>query len=258
MGLRLRKILIILALLFFSVLPSYADTRRDEAMSMFHNGIELYKSENFAESAKMFEQILDKGIRSGAIYFNLGNAYAKNGDTAPARLAYERALRYIPRDTAVRNNLAYVASRLEDKIKLPRPQWWRQVLYAPAGIMNHKELGFVLIGSFMLIMLIWALMTLFTSYKALLKTGLIFSCVFFIWIGAVFCVKIHTEKFSRNAVIMAEEAAVRWGNTDNDKVAFFLHAGTKVVIRQTRDNWVLITIGDGKSGWVKKSFLEII
>lgn len=262
MGLKLEKIYFsVLALIgaaLMAVPCIFANAVSNEAVSMFHNGIELYKNGNFGDSAKMFERILDKNVHSGAIYFNLGNAYAKKDELAPARLAYERAKRYIPRDQSLRNNIAYITSRLEDKITLPRPHWWWTAFYVPGSILNHKELSLVLIGSYMLIMMLWALMIFLTSYRGLLKTAMIFACILFLWISAAFCVKIHNEKYSQNAVVMVDEAAVRWGNTENDKVAFFLHAGTKVLIRQVRDNWVLITIGDGKSGWVKKSFLEII
>ena len=42
------------------------------------------------------------------------------------------------------------------------------------------------------------------------------------------------------------------------KEVFILHEGTKVEVKRQLDDWLEITIPDGKTGWLKKSDLDII
>ncbi|MCD6460143.1 hypothetical protein J7L67_05700, partial [bacterium] len=77
-------------------------------------------------------------------------------------------------------------------------------------------------------------------------------------LSSVLYIKIKKENKTDEAVVLLKEIPVRWGNTNDDKVAFYLHEGTKVFIRQRRGNWFLITIGKDKTGWIKNNFVEVL
>ena len=51
-----------------------------------------YTKEDYATAIQLYEGLLKNNGESAAIYYNLGNAYYKNGQIAPAILNYERGL----------------------------------------------------------------------------------------------------------------------------------------------------------------------
>ena len=57
-----------------------------------------YTKEDYATAIQLYEGLLKNNGESAAIYYNLGNAYYKNGQIAPAILNYERALLLQPGD----------------------------------------------------------------------------------------------------------------------------------------------------------------
>lgn len=242
----------------FSLSAADGDKSVDDGEQLFHKGVELYKAGQFKKSSDMFERILDNGYTSGEVYFNLGNAYLKQGNLAGARIAYERASGYLPRDTDVAGNLAYLKSRLPDKIELPEPSLVWKSFYYPGMHFNKTELAVAVLVVYGIIMALWLVMALMQSFRMVMKIFIIVCITLFVWLGSVFTTKLVLSSHPREAVVVPEQVAVRWGNTENDKVAFYLHSGTKVIIRQMREEWALITIGDNKSGWVKKNAMEVI
>ena len=61
------------------------------------------------------------------------------------------------------------------------------------------------------------------------------------------------------AIVMAEEAAVRSAPSDDDELLIFtVHEGTKVRVERRSDAWVEIVLEDGKVGWVRSDRLTLI
>lgn len=73
-----------------------------------------YKEGKYAEAAAIYQQIASEEGVSAELYANMGNAYAKAGDYGHAFLCYERSLYLNPSDKEVRNNRAYILSKIED------------------------------------------------------------------------------------------------------------------------------------------------
>ena len=73
-----------------------------EAMSAAN---QLYESSRFGDAALAYEQLVDQGYRDARFYYNLGNAYFKEGDLGRAVLSYVRAKQLAPRDQDVDANL---------------------------------------------------------------------------------------------------------------------------------------------------------
>ncbi len=259
------KRVFMLSLAVFFICASYCSAQTisnkmdvREAQQMFTKGVEFYKRGEFKKSSMFFKMILDANIQSGAVYFNLGNSYFKMGELAKARVAYEKADVLIPRDKELDGNLAYLKSKLEDNIELPKQNVLWRVYYFAGNRFNRNELAFIVLGIYILLMLLWLCAMIFSAMRRIVFPIIILVFCIFIWFGSVFFAKLSVESHPRYAIVIPDEVPVRWGNTEGDKVAFYLHSGTKVIIRQIRDNWMLITIGKDKSGWIKNSCAEVI
>ncbi len=62
------------------------------AQTPFEQGNQYYQKENYQAAITSFESILNSGKESAEVYFNLGNAYYKLHQVAPAIYNYEKAL----------------------------------------------------------------------------------------------------------------------------------------------------------------------
>ena len=74
-----------------------------------------YDDGNFDRAIELYTRALTDEGSSSDLYYNLGNAYYRTGNSAQAILAYERALRLNPANTEAKANLSFVNERIADK-----------------------------------------------------------------------------------------------------------------------------------------------
>ncbi|MCA1784850.1 MAG: BatD family protein, partial [Desulfobacteraceae bacterium] len=105
--------MVILAVCLAGALPEPGHAA--DTTPRFIDAVNKYQAGAFAAAAKSFEAIAESGIRNGHLFYNIGNAWFKAGETGHAILWYERANRLIPRDPDLRFNLAYARTLVKDK-----------------------------------------------------------------------------------------------------------------------------------------------
>ena len=101
------------------------------AEDLWNSANAAYNEGNFEKAATEYEQILLQNLHSAALYYNLANAYFKQGELGKALLNYNRASRIAPSDEDIRHNQEYAEKMTKDSIeKLPEfflSTWLRQV-----------------------------------------------------------------------------------------------------------------------------------
>ena len=98
--------------LFALLLPLFASGDSSPAISIsadarFDTANKLYAQSKFKEAATAYNQLIEEGSISPALYFNLGNAFFKSGQIGRAIGAYRQAEEMSPRDPDVRANLQF-------------------------------------------------------------------------------------------------------------------------------------------------------
>lgn len=74
-----------------------------------------YTAENYPLAISLYKEAAATEGVSSTLYYNLGNAYYKNGELANAVLSFERSLRLDPTNEDAKANLEFVNSKLIDK-----------------------------------------------------------------------------------------------------------------------------------------------
>ena len=74
-----------------------------ELTRLFLDGIKDYRNGRYEDAIQKFSSVADGGVSNGKLFYNLGNAYLKNGDLGLALLWYERADKLIPNDVSTIN-----------------------------------------------------------------------------------------------------------------------------------------------------------
>ena len=82
----------------------------------FYAGNSAYNEGRYQDAIEQYESIIDKGLHSAELYFNLGNCYYKTNQVGPSIFYYEKALQLDPRDEDIKNNLSFAQNMTIDAI----------------------------------------------------------------------------------------------------------------------------------------------
>ncbi len=234
--------------------PACAMTR-DEAIAGFVEGNEHYKRGQYGQAADSFEAVVSGGWESGEVYYNLGNTYYKLGRLGESILAYERALRLMPRDPDLLANWRLARSRVENHAGTAVHGFWQRLLEREVRSYSMGELASAFLILLALLLAVH-LLSLFLRMPLGRSRALIFS-VLALWIvvSALFTFKIFS---GRNMAVVLESTESRFEPMDQATVHYRLSEGQKVRIVKREGLWRKVRRGDGKEGWVEKDKVEKI
>ena len=251
----MKKIIVIVYSLFSTLVSSQTN-----GTEYFNNGVDLYNNGKYEEAIVQFKSIIENGEHSETLYFNLGNSFYKINDIANSIYFYEKALILSPKDKDILNNLAYSQNMLIDKIeKLPTNQVSDFLNYI-SKILNMQQ--WVIIGLvFWYIFLVTFLLYFFNTKTISKKNYFTFSAIFFslsilfIFIGIN---RFENKKNTISAIIFENKIDFRAEPNFRSEILFNLHEGTKVIIKEELNEWGLVEISDGNSGWIELKSIKKI
>jgi len=216
---------------------------------------EMYKEKNYESAITIYEGIINSGIISSSLYYNLGNSYFRTGKLGLSILNYERALKLNSHDEDIIHNLEFVNSRITDKVE-SIPQfflfgWWESLI----SILSIDVLTFV---GYSLYLIAIVLLLLFTFNKsARVKRKIFFTLapivVIIVFIIITIVGKLSYEAVNQFGVIIDSRISVKNSPDEKGSDLFILNEGLKIKIEDNVDNWTKIRLADGKVGWVQKS-----
>ena len=229
--------------------------------AFFDEGNRLYQAGDFDGALDRYLRILDQGLESGDLYYNIGNTYFKRGELGPAILYYERARRVMPGDDDLLANLALARSMTADEI-VPRPRFW---LFRAAGwwvaLLPRAALTWLVVlawvtavgGAAVVVLRPAAGLVIWARRIALAAAAL--TLVF----GLNLLVRELGLDAGDEAIVVADAVEVQSAPSDDPALQIrAVHAGTKVVMDRRSDEWVEIVLEDGVVGWVRTAQLELI
>ena len=243
-----KKNLFLLALLFLFAGNIYAQ----EADKAFQQGNDLYKKKDYAGAVKAYESVINKGSSSGALYFNLGNAYFRLNEIPKAVLYFEKARILDPNDEDIQYNLRLANLKIVDKVEPKGEISFYEFMKNIIDFRPSSGWGAWAVVSIWLALLMFALF-LFSQRFILKKTGFYGGIAFLVLFFAFLALgwQRHGLETEPYAIITASESNVKTSPEDSSGNAFVLHGGTKVKIQENVGEWNYIRLTDGKAGWAK-------
>jgi tetratricopeptide (TPR) repeat protein len=221
--------------------------------TLFFHANALYSEEHYPEAAAEYEKILAGGRESGNVYFNLGNAYFKAGDTGRAILNYERARRLMPRDPDLLANLSYAQNVSGDTDATPI---YAELLFPLADRMSSDELLLTASLLYTLLMILLAVGRLLPrARRVAVRTTIVAGVVLVVLMGSG-AYRLATVDLPTYAVVVAKnETTVRFEPSDNGTAHYAAKPGTVLRILTEREGWAQVARRDGQRGWVEAKAL---
>ena len=242
------------------------ETLLDEARRAFDHGAEIRQSNSaeagaaFREAAVKFQIIADSGVCNGRLYYNLANACLESGRIGRAIANYRRAQRLMPEDGRVEHNLSYARTLRRDQIEAGGGEAFLRTLFF-WHYDTSLRLRFTLAAA--VYVLFWLLMTTRTFVgRWRWRWRYVLVPVLAIWLvlGCSAAVGMYQQATAMEGVLTAEDVIVRKGNGEGFEPQFkqALHEGIEFRMLERRNDWLLIELPDGKSGWIRAGQAEII
>ena len=234
----------------------------DEADRALRGGVDAdnprVAEANYRKAIKAYETLVSSGIRNGKLYYNLGNAYFRVSDLSRAVLNYRRALRLMPGDSHVRENLRFARSRVHDKIEVSG----RRALVRSLFFWHFDtSLKSRTVAAIVCYVLLWALLivAVFLRWRPL-RWAVGAAILLTVALGVSCAVENYTRGRSLEGVVTVDEVVLRKGNgiSYEPKYSAPLHSGAEFSIVEQRGSWYHIRLSDGKSGWMQASAAEVI
>lgn len=241
---------IILTLVF--TLPVSAQT--DE----FKMANQFYQEKDYDSAIRLYQSILNRGVESAPLYYNLGNAFFKRGELGYAVLNYIKARRLNPGDEDILHNLdfarqfssvqmegvtlnpinAFLVS-IVDRYHLSRLAWIASLFFISVFVFLIVRFGLGIISP-------------------VVRAGLTVALTLLIISSGLATFKYRSDYLTRRAVIVAENSPVFTGPSEQSDIELEGAPGLIVEILAESNDYYNVLFENKRRGWIKKELLAEI
>jgi tetratricopeptide (TPR) repeat protein len=218
----------------------------------FDKGNELYSAGDYAGAAGEYEKVISAGYESAELYYNLGNAYFREGQLGLAIANYIRAQRLDPGDEDIAANLEFARQFTIDKIEVSEETI---VLDYIDRFFNSFTLnGIAWITAVLYVLTMTIILLRFVYRRFHIATPVFVLILSLFTVGAVFTgVKLDRDVLTRQGVVVDQQADVKNGPGENFNTKFTAHAGLVFEIEQEEAGYYWVNFENRLKGWIPKS-----
>lgn len=227
---------------------------------MFEEGNEAYSAGNYKEAVRQYEQVLENGETSAEVYYNLGNAYYKLEEVAPAIFYFEKALQLAPNDEDIQTNLAFAREMTVDaveEIETTGVDRFTNDIVSSFGANVWGWLAVAFSFSFLILFGLYYFSTSPVKKRIFFTIGMV--GLGFAIVSATLGYFKYSEMRENNfAIIFTESVEIKNEPNLRANEIFTLHEGTKVEIKETFQDWIKVELTDGKQGWMQREQVKTL
>ncbi|MDF1548879.1 MAG: tetratricopeptide repeat protein [Bacteroidales bacterium] len=235
-------------------------SQTEEDYKVLSQANKAYVEGNFQTAVEKYETLINSGLSSADLYYNLGNSYYRVGNYKAAILNYERAKLLKPNDENILTNLEfserYVQDKIEDVPKFFLVRW----IDAFTNMFSEKTWAIISILTFISFLLL-IILFLFSKTLIIRKISFYFGVItiFLSLVSFYSSYRQNTKLTNHNtAIVFSPAVTVKSSPLENGTDLFIIHEGLKVIITDSSDGWKEIKLSDGKVGWLPAETIVVI
>jgi tetratricopeptide (TPR) repeat protein len=246
------------SLLLLLLLLLAVASRAASPIAVFDQANRLYEQGKFADAAAAYQQLIASGHAYPTLYYNLGNARFKAGQLGRAVAAYRRAQQLSPRDPNIQFNLDFARKQVTGS-NTPAPDLWQRAL----GQLTLNEWALLATTAFWICFVLLILREFRPIWQRPLRSYTIAAGSLAAVLIALFCVALYQAERSNEAVVVTQQAVVRYGPLEDSQVYFQLRDGAEVQVLARKQNgteefWLQVRDGSRRVGWVKSDQVVVL
>lgn len=256
----MKKLIILFVFISTANLSSKASELTVHYDSIYTIGNTAYQNQKFDTALQSYMAILETGLISADLYYNIANSYYKLGQPTQAILYYEKALKLKPQGKDIKYNLGLANKLKVDKFEiLPVPfytEWWQTM----TNSLSTDTFGMISI-LFMVLSMIGLLLFLRGNSTILKRISFYLFIVFLIGSGTtyLFAKSQYTSNYANpHAIVLATRTNIYSAPNTTSTVLFVVHEGLKVKVLKIEKQWLNIVLPDGSIGWIPEEALVMI
>ncbi len=239
-------------LIYFAVRPAEALTIN--ANEAFNRANLACEAGEYGRAISEYEKILNGGLKSPELYYNMGNCYLNSGAVGKAILNYKRAMRFSPRDSALLINYRYALSQMKQRDAVSKEPYFIKIVKDAFSFFTLKETLLIFI------ILYYLTAAVMITRKFVKKRRIILSLAEIILVLTVIIVAMPLSSKIRDsekeAIAISKTTDARLEPMNEASSIFPIYEGMKVYILKSKKDWCKVKRPDGKIGWVAAKDLE--
>ncbi len=221
--------------------------------SKFSEAVSHYDARNYDEALKAFLSLVDAGIESYEVHYNIGNTYFRLNQIGKAIVYYKRGLRLKPNDYQLQTNLDFAINQTQDRQETAEPNPLLEIIF---NTLNSISLnGWFLLSFISFLPVIAMINIMLIYYRKRDKTVPVFLLVLFLLIFII-TISATTYRWQRyidssTAVLIASASNGYSGPDSTYTRLFTINEGIVLKVVNKNEDWSQVGLPNGMIGWIK-------
>lgn len=228
--------------------------------ALFSEANAFYQKGEFDAAERCYRQLLDSGIGSGPVYYNLGNASFKQKKLGEAIYYWEKAREELPGDADLRENLDFANLLVVDRIEISQDPLAIRMIEGAVHLLTAGQESFLALVLFVAANGFFAAYLLSRSPRAALRSFTA-SMVLGLLAGLLACSlgwKIYEKDHRQQGIITEQKVDIRSGPGPENITVVTVHEGIKVSVRGEANGWYQVSLPNGWNGWLRRDSIRIL
>lgn len=212
-----------------------------------------YDQGAYDSAVTLYSQVVNANYQSDQLFYNLGNAYFKSNQLAPAIYYYEKALKINPADPDVAFNLKMANAQIVDKLEIVPEPFFKSLMTSIRTVLSPNQWGYITIIAFILCLALLSgfLLTSIVTVKRLTFYGAAISFICFALCFVFGSISKNAVTSTENGIVFISTLNVKAEPKMSSADLFVIHEGTKVKVLEQGADWLRVALPDGNEGWAQ-------